>query len=300
MTFDALSSTNAGYLPDGWRDPNGGFAFGNDQEHFHTAIEDSQFGIGVLRQLRPFDFAGREGHIQFDVDLKTSARRYVRLMLSPALTKTLVDDRQDLARPCPALDIWFINGRVSGNRYGGAGEECTGSVYGNQFFPFSPTYTGKDNVRDTVDVYVTRTSVRVLISGTTYIDAAVQDLGFDRAYVYLAQVSYNPCKDDECAENLQTFHWDNVAWDGPVLPNNSLTPAGSQDVVFNVYGAASCTVKGVPATRVGPMQTFAWQTWSARMPVQPVTEADVQCSGDSASGWGVTGGRPRGFEVVTQ
>ena len=32
------------------------------------------------------------------------------------------------------------------------------------------------------------------------------------------------------------FHWDNVAFDGPTLPMNSLTPAGSEDVVFNVMG----------------------------------------------------------------
>jgi hypothetical protein len=304
LSVDSLSSTNVSYTTDGYQDPAGA-TFGNAQEHFHTVVEDSQFGMTMVRMHQPFDFANREGHLHFEVDLKGSHRRYVRLMLSPVVTKTLVDDRQDLARPCPALDIWFYSSRFLGNRYGGSGSNCTGTVYGNQFFPFEE-YHGTDNVRDLIDVYVTRTNVRILVNGVTFVDAPVQDLGFDRAYVYLSQVSYNPCKafqDEgfpqyECTTPAQVFHWDNVAWDGPVLARNSLTPAGMQDVVFNVYGALSCTVKGVAAPRVGPDKDYQWLTYTARMPVQAVTEDDVQCTGDFGSGFQQTDGRPRGFEVI--
>ncbi len=47
-----------------------GFA---QNEHFMTRMEDGQFGMVVMREQRPFDFAWRTGHIHFDVDMKTRA-----------------------------------------------------------------------------------------------------------------------------------------------------------------------------------------------------------------------------------
>ena len=56
-------------------------------EHLMTRMEDGSFGDLTIRLQQPFDFASRTGHIHFDVDLKTSTRTYVRLTLSPQLTK---------------------------------------------------------------------------------------------------------------------------------------------------------------------------------------------------------------------
>jgi hypothetical protein len=265
-SFDAFSATGPQYSTSGFSD--GGLrSFGNDQEHFHSVIEDTNFGVGLFRLHRPFDFAGREGHIHFDVDLKTSARRYVRLMLSPQLTKTVVDDRDFLARPEQAFDIWFVNGTVGGTVFSG------GSPVGG-FDKGLDRYYGTDNVRDHVDVFVTRTSVRVLINGQTFASAGIPDLGFDRAYVYL-----------------------NVAFDGPALPRNGLTPAGSRDVLFNAYSATACSVNGVAADPVGEPTEYTWVTWVARLPDDgsAVGTGGIACdytyisSGSDA---------PRGLEVV--
>ena len=269
-SFDALNTTFAFAQTEGPRPADGLRAF-SANEHFMTVIEDGQFGLGVLRLHQPFDFSGREGHMHFDVDLKTGARRYVRLLVSPELTKVTTDDRhQDARRPGNAFDLWFVNGTFDAQvSRGGAlvWEQQPGRYY------------GQDDVRDHVDVYMSRTHVRVLVNGTEYVNTATADLGFDRAYMYLAQASYNPCKTDECGDHQQMFHWDNVAFDGPTLGMNSLTPAGSRDVLFNAYHANSCTVKGVAAEAVGPAPDASRVTWRVRLADDgsSVGPADVSC-----------------------
>ncbi len=262
-------------------------------EHIMSRMEDSQFGMAVMRLHQPFDFAGREGHFHFDVDLKTSARRYVRLILSPELTKAVVDDRrQDVRVPANEFALWFANGRIDAT-------VTRNDVVTTDISP-TATYFGVDNVRDHIDVYLTRTHVRVTINGAEYMNTAISDLGFDRAYPYLAQVSYNPCKTNECSVNLQQFHWDNIAFDGPVLPDNSLTPAGSQDVMFNVYSATACAAKGYAAKPTGDLTDYRWQTWVARVPANiTVTAADVTCSKGGA-GFDRWDGIARAFEIVKQ
>jgi hypothetical protein len=309
LSTDTFSSTDPGYVP--WDDHEGfdttggngpplffstGGWFGNAQEHIHSQVEDGNFGIATMRNQQPFDFAGREGHVHFEVDLKVSARRYVRLSLSPELTKAAVDDRSGQGRPCPALEIW-LQGSSKVNQYKA---NCSGDIYGGVVKVDYPSYYGTDNIRDLVDVYVSRTHVKIVINGITYLDSNVPDVGFDRAYVYLEQESYHPVKDGEGAANLQFFHWDNFAFDGPVLPINGLTPAGMQDVVFNAYGATNCSAKGFSGTSAGPPSGYTWITWRVRMPVQAATAADVHCSGSSASGIDFWDGIPRGFEVVHQ
>ena len=319
VSLDCLSSTNAGqtswlpyYVPTNNTDNTDvpgyelipspcGFSM---YEHFMTRMEDGQFGMVVMRQQHPFDFAGRTGHIHFDVDLKTLERRYVRLTLSPNLTKIGVDDRNSVPQTAQAFDLWFRNGTFQGKlSQGGVLTDLFPGCNG-----CGARYYGQDNVRDHVDVYVSRTHVKVVVNGITQVDQDVQDLGFDRAYVYLQHVNYNSCKAfdvehyatvAECQIGGNTFHWDNVAYDGPTLPVNGLTPVGSEDVVFNVWSAASCSVKGVAAAGSG--RDSVWQTWVARLPAgTPVSPSDVVCGGGSNVGWRHYEGAPMGFEVVQQ
>ena len=269
-SFDALNTTYPFAQTEGPAPADGLRAF-SANEHFMTVIEDGQFGLGVLRLRQPIDFAAREGHLHFDVDLKTGARRYVRFLLSPELTKVTTDDRRQVdRRPGNAFDLWFVNGTF----------DAQVSRDGAQIWEQQPgRYYGQDDVRDHVDIYISRSHVRVLVNGTSYLDSAMPDLGFDRAYMYLAQASYNPCKADECGAQLQLFHWDNLAFDGPVLAQNSLTPAGSRDVLFNAFHATSCTVKGAPAESVGPEPDASRVTWRVRLPADgsAVSPADVAC-----------------------
>jgi hypothetical protein len=298
-SFDWLSTTAPGYWPGSLQGALTSLpSFTGDQEHFHTAVEDGAFGQALLRLQRPFDFAGREGHVHFDADLKVSERRYLRLTLSPDLTKRGSDDRSgDSLYPANALDIWFKGG-FTGTliRNGSCGD---GYCFGNAFkVQPADSYFGTDNVRDHIDVHVTRSSVRIIVNGQEWVNRALPDIGFDRAYVYLSQVSYNPCKDDQCSSAEQIFHWDNVAFDGPLLARNGLTPTGQRDIVFNAYSATECSVRGVPAQASGPVQDYTWVTWVARLPDDgsAAGPADVACTYTfSSEGSDVV----RGFEIVS-
>jgi hypothetical protein len=320
-SLDCLGSTDAGqisslpyYVPSDMTEFDPGEVPGSElipspcgvsmNEHFMTRIEDGQFGMVVMRQQHPFDFAGRTGHIHFDVDLKTMERRYPRLVLSPDLTKMAIDDRNNVPTTAQSLEVWFRNGtfQVNESKNGQLVAEypaCNGC---------GARYYGQDNTRDSVDVYVSRTHIRIDVNGQTQVDTDIADTGFDRAYVYLDHLNYNSCKAyyiegyatlAECQIAGNTFHWDNIAFDGPTLPVNSLTPAGSEDVVFNAWAAASCTVKGVAAQGNG--DDYVWGSWVARLPAgTPVSASDVICSGGSNPGFHWYRGVPMGLEIVKQ
>lgn len=293
VTATFLSSTDPNYIPsvDHIVTP-AGFFF-NQQEHFHTEVKDGNFGMAIVRQHEPFDFAGRTGHLHIDVDLKTSMRRYVRMIISPELTKTTVDDRQGFPRPSNAIDIWFRNGNLVGNLYKNAGPVCVGGC-GNLFSVAGTR--GVDNVRNHVDLFISRTHMKMQIDGVTKVDQDVPDIGFDRGYVYLDQASYNPCKDtaantsadnmggvpDQCIESSNVFHWDNLAFDGPQLPQNALTPVGYRDIVFNAGWTNSCSFKGQPANIVGPAGSGdgRWATYVIRVPDDgsSASSSDVSCN----------------------
>jgi len=298
VSFDVLSASGIDYYPvsSGVSPVYGSFF--NQQEHFHTDVDDGNFGEAIMRHHQPFDFAGRTGHIHFEVDLKTSARRYVRLSISPDLTKTMTDDRSCGDSGCKnvpidSIEIWFRGGP------NGAGFLTRSVRDGRTLTEYDPgvAYPGRDNVRDLVDVYVSRTRLKIVVNGTTVSDTAIGDPGFDRGYVYFEQAAYNPCKDGECAANLQIFHWDNFAFDGPVLPKNGLTPAGYADVVFNVFRTDSCTLKGYAAQRVNPPDNGSpdWATYVARIPASalPVSPTNVSCVYNHTNNTGVYD-----FEVV--
>jgi hypothetical protein len=149
-----------------------------------------------------------------------------------------------------------------------------------------------------VDVYITRTSIRVLIDGRAVFDERFGDLGFDRAYVYFAQLAYNPNKDGYVGPEANTFRWDNIAFDGPVLPSNSLTPEGHQDIFFRGFSASDCTLRGMTPVNGPPVKNHHhWATWHFRAPLggEPFTLGDVTCQQIPDTGGPAA---PRDLEVV--
>ena len=215
-----------------------------------------------------------------------------------------IDDRNNVPTTAQSLEVWFRNGTFQVNETKNAQlvaqyPACNGC---------GARYYGQDNTRDSVDVYVSRTHIRIDVNGVTQVDTDIADTGFDRTYVYLDHLNYNSCKAydvegyatlAECQIAGNMFHWDDIAFDGPTLPVNSLTPAGSEDVVFNAWAAASCTVKGVAAQGHG--NDYIWGSWVARLPAgTPVSASDVVCSGGSNPGFHWYRGVPMGLEIVQQ
>ena len=92
-------------------------------------------------------------------------------------------------------------------------------------------------------------------------------------------------------------HWDNIAFDGPTLGLNSLTPAGYRDVVFNAYSATSCTVNTIPAVHQssGAPATYTWTTFVARLPDDNMALA-IQCV--PGAGWSLASQPIRAIEIV--
>jgi hypothetical protein len=131
-----------------------------------------------------------------------------------------------------------------------------------------------------VDVYLSRTRLRILLDGNQVHDQPLPDLGFDRGYVSFAQLAYNPVKDGYPGQAGNRFLWDNLSFDGPSLPKNSLTPADKQDVLFRAFNKSSCTVRGLAADGpINPSNNWIFDTWHVRLDVNaaPVTLGDIQC-----------------------
>lgn len=319
VSFNCMDTTNDGYLPQMLSDTLPFPCAFTKYEHFMTRMESGSFGIAMLRFHQPVDIpATGLRHIHLEADTKSLTRNYFRIMFSPELTKRDSDDRRgDAIYPKTFIQAWVRHGGINtmlcrtticdGNPdYPMSGGAAFGSDTGWQLT------SGPDNVRVPIDIYMNQTSFKMLINGVLVTDETVQTgevrggdgfeefapLGFDKAYLYLSQSSYNPCKDGTCDVPSQITHWDNVAFDGPVLPKNSLTPAGMQDVVWNSYDVTGCTVKGYPAVKsTNHVTSYTWQTWVARMPIQAVTPNDVSCT------LGVGGARnttKESFEVVSQ
>jgi hypothetical protein len=259
-----------------------------------TIPEESGFGWSAIRPEQPFDFAGREGHIRFTTNFNTHGRLNVGIILSPVATNSMPDNRQfeeegtgillGAMNRAPALAVKSFRTSDHGGRAvgdvqvwrDGLQQQYRG-VAGETVIGFDRTLTHE------YDVFVTRTHIRALMDGNVFLDTDLEDIGFDRAYVYLAGLSYNAMKEEGIPHTREanTILWDNIAFDGPVLARNSLTPDGMVDVVFRANAVSDCTVRGVAAE--GPPTEFYlnfWAGWTARLPadVGPITADDITCT----------------------
>ena len=223
--------------------------------------EDAGYGMDVLRFQRPFDFAGREGHIHFRSDLKGQPRILQVVHVSPMISNTLPDLRNAIAvNTSPAFTVTY---------FGGVGQPFAIQTWRDGAQAELLLYQGDLGITAgamyDVDIHVSRTSVRLLVDGELLVDEPLDDLGFDRGYVYVAQVSNDPAKDGIIGADANRLRWDDFAFDGPVLPRNALTPLDKQDVLFRAWDAASCTVRGVAAAGPSSPPFTMYNTWLVQL-----------------------------------
>lgn len=259
-----------------------------------TNGEDSSFGWSAIRPEQPFDFAGRVGHLRFTTTFNTWGRMHLGIILTPLATNSMPDNRRfteydggptiGAVNAAPALALKAFRTSDQGGR-----AVADLQVWnGGQLMQFSDVddqlVIGFDTtVRHDVDLFVSRTQVRLDMDGETILDKELEDIGFDRAYVDLASLSYNAMKEEGIphTKEANTTSWDNIAFDGPVLGRNALTPLGMQDVLFRAHAVSGCTVAGVAAE--GPLISFyqnTWIGWTARIPADAgtITADDIECT----------------------
>jgi hypothetical protein len=239
--------------------------------------EDSAFGMNVLRVEQPFDISGgREGRIHFRSNMKGHPRHNQVVHIGPMISNASPDLRflEHGVNAGPAVSINYAgDGGLPFSIHVWNNGALLQTVYGD-----GPIGVTQGDFHD-VDLYVSRTRVRIALDGRVIADKQIQDIGFDRGYVHFAQLAYNPVKDGYSGDAANRFVWDNLAFDGPSLAKNSLTPADKQDVLFRAFGKGTCTVRGIAAD--GPVATGGiYDTWHVRLGVNdaPVTLGEISCT----------------------
>jgi hypothetical protein len=240
--------------------------------HFMEAFNDAgnyDYDSAMVRQ--PFDFAGRSGTIAFDVDAKTDGGH----MWWPEIWVT------DQPIPAPHVNTLLTLPRNGiGVALSDAGPprkplslDATGSGLGNVgavtvVRDYQPTDLGPGNGVNETGFYKTepdsRNRFQIRLSqddlqvwatdadGTDFrevADAPGIGLNFTRGYVSIQHADYNPEKYGITGQ--VTYHWDNVGFDGPVLPADrgysvpdALTPAGGGGLnlgyIIDPQGIGTC------------------------------------------------------------
>lgn len=245
--------------------PNDYFLCGvesGESEHFMEAFDD---GGGYVwndaMALQPFDFAGRTGTIAFDVDAKTgdAHANWVEVWITQ-------EPSPGVHSGTPGSNAYSRNG--IGFRFAASCDspEQLMRVYSVDFqrnftdderldhvtdFPCVQTM---DDMKNHIEIRINQSSFEVWASdasmtnpvGTNFrrIDHMTMPapLGFTRGYVHLQHAQYNAGK--EGLPSANTYHWDNVGFDGPMLAPmvaynvpDALTPgrdAGSVNLAYNV------------------------------------------------------------------
>ena len=244
--------------------------------------EDGGFAMDVARVEQPFDFENREGRVHYRSSMQGHGRMHQNVHISPVISNTLPDLRiAEGPRNGDGIDIDFV---------GEGGWPFTIIVWRDGRKDYlshadGPIGTASGEQQD-IDIYVSKTHLSVHVDGVEVFDSsnhADEDgspypgLGFERGYVSFSQLAYNPCKDGYCGDAPNTFLWDNLAFDGPSLPKNGLTPVGKKEVLFRAWNKQSCTVKGINAD--GPVdKKFMIDNWQVQVDAgATITYDDIDC-----------------------
>ena len=249
--------------------------------------EDSGFAMNVARVEQPFDFEDRVGRVHYRSSMQGHGRMHQNVHISPTISNTLPDLRTAEGPPeGDGIDVDFV---------GDGGWPFTIIVWRDGQKDYVSHADGpidaQSGVLRDIDIYVSTTRLTVSVDGKEVFDSdehtdegrPFPGIGFERGYVSFAQVAYNPCKDGFCGDAANTFLWDNLAFDGPSLPKNSLTPVGKKEVLFRAWNKASCSVKGIPA---GGPTLHGWiiATWHVQVDAStPVSLADITCIANNDS-----------------
>lgn len=222
----------------------------NSEHHFHTQLIGAAGKGGVIIRPRvPFDFEGRTGTFQFEMDFPPTQSIHGKWM-ELVLTDTMLSSEEELGdaetgRQPNSLSFGFFQAEGSGDEPGAFAANTpviTTNIDGEKRefkggqAIFSPT-----NVRLPVVIKVSADSAEILVNGESV--ATATDFGslpFTTGYwhivhrTYYSGRSYAADAPDDThmpVMGLQLIHWDTVQYDGP---------SGSYHPVTKTYLQPGC------------------------------------------------------------
>jgi hypothetical protein len=235
----------SGVLP-----PNDYFMCGpefGESMHFMEAInDDGHYLYNDLRILQPFNFTdvtGRMGKLTFDVDAKTSGSHgwWLELAITdqPAPAPHSDGDSSAFPHEGVTLYLWDPCGLVPPGDAGSGGVSVnridvirnhvvTAVLPGGTANGVGLTKTGcvetMPDMRNHFEVRMNQQ--RLELWGTDHMGGALRqlivltgmNLPFSVGYVHFQDTHYNATKACDGCSATQTYHWDNIGFDGPALP----------------------------------------------------------------------------------
>ncbi len=197
------------------------------RDHVMTALSASGYGVIYLTPDHMVDFSSGEAVVKWDMStFRSTGRDWIDLWVSPyedQLQAPLQSWLPDLnGAPRNALHLRMDGGQSESSFratvYRNAQEEEVPAEWWRHYeYSLAPSPTR----RDTFELRVSRTHIKFGMPqyNLWWVDADIQDLGWDKGVVQLGHHSYNPSKG--CAEGIpcepNTWHWDNVSI-SPAVP----------------------------------------------------------------------------------
>jgi hypothetical protein len=236
---------------------------GGVSTQIHEVLDDDgRDAQNSMRIRRPFDFGGRTGTLRFDVDAKASPLSMGHgWWVEVWITQDPAPMPQSGPAPSPprrGVGFRFLNGdcpqgeTVWGTKLATAivieGYAVVGNHTADDDIEHAavPCFRTSDGLLNRLRLRISRERAELWASDfddptNVVLRSTVSnlDLGFTRGYVHLQHVQFDASKDGNVTRS-QTYRWDNVAFDGPVLPDprgydvpdNDAVAAGGEGVVF--------------------------------------------------------------------
>ncbi|HZS21207.1 MAG TPA: hypothetical protein VFA63_09470 [Pseudonocardiaceae bacterium] len=223
-----------------------GPAYG-ESNHFMDAINDAGgYVYNSARVRQPFDFAGRTGTVTFSVDAQTKGEHsfWVEVWITdepvpaPHSEATSVqvypkngvglifsDDCDQPGEQTRLRAVHVVHNYIdqASYQYGDLQSEC---------------FTTMADMMNRFEIHISTQRIEVTATDAgaeTERQVAVVDglqLPLSRGYLHVQHVQYNAAKFGTAEDAMHTYHWDNIGFDGPVLPMDrgydvpdALTPA---------------------------------------------------------------------------
>lgn len=233
-----------------------------------VAHSAQNYGLMSLMPYQPFDFAGRTGRIEFDVDLWTTGGlgSWTSLFLTDTPQPVASSEQQVLGyKPANGFGVTFDATCNQAGRVGVGSFTTYAAGAETKTSPGQPCIAGQVGQLQHVVVDVSATRVKVTVGSTVLLDAPVQ-LGFTRGWLHLQTAERAPAKYG-LSPNRASNYWAGVRFDGPAIP--AARPSRVQDnaganergtnIGYALSSPLSLSIQNVPASPATAVLTAAVQ-----------------------------------------